>query len=206
MIEEKLNRILPGGLNDSIGLHVRLQRSIHELPEGVANNILDDFERTLTNSKSEIRNPAAYLSTVIQRTANNLAADRLYPKIIPPAIQHRLNLLFSRFCRPEELDRRCKDILLEMSEADALLALDELEFHDRSTIKNISAYFVSVAQKYLKKNIGGPGRVSSKEAELHDMLPAPPYMPRDLLFGYGNDEYVPEMTRPFTKPATKRVC
>ena len=190
MFEERLNRTLPGGLNDT-QLHTRIMRGLMDLPEKTATNILDDFERTLTSGRSEIRNPAAYLSTVIQRTAQNLEEEKLNPKTMPPALANRLDLLYSRFCNPEELDKRCKEILQEIDLGSAIRAIDELEGNERTSIQNLTGFFMAILQKYMKKS----SHAAPVPATL-DLEPAPQFMPRDLLFGYGVDEYVPEMPRP----------
>lgn len=192
MIEERLDRVIPGGLNDSL-LHTRILRGIRELPERTANNILDDFERTLSSGRSEIRNPAAYLNTVVLRTVANLEEEKLNPKRMPPALAQRLDLLYSRFCSPEELDRRCKEILLEIDENSALRALDELEGNERNQIQNLCGFFMGILQKYMKK--GPAGALGPPVAVPTEYDPPPPFLPRELLFGYGDDEYIPEMPR-----------
>lgn len=189
MIEERLRRALPGGLNES-QLHTRILRGMLDLPELTANNILGDFERTLNSGRNEIRNPAAYLSTVIARTAANLEEEKLNPKVVPLALRQRLDLLYSRYCSPEMIDRRCKEILLEIDEGSAIRAIDELEGNDRTQIQNLSGFFIGILQKYMKKAntpMGGP--------PIAEYDPPPAYMPRELLFGYLEDEYIPEMPR-----------
>lgn len=195
MLEETLHRLLPGGLNDNT-LHKRLIRGIHSLPLDTAQRVLEDFERTLVNTRSEIRNPAAYLNTVIQRTVANLEEEKHNPKAMPVAIAQRLNVLYTRYCNPEEIDSRCKSALAELDERSALRAVDELEGNDRSSVKNLSAFFYGIIQKFLKKP--GPPNAAGGPPPLQDLDPPPPFLPRELLYGNGNDEYVPEMPRKHT--------
>lgn len=209
-VEERLNRAVPGGLNDS-QLHTRMRRGMLELPEDVAHHLLDDFERTVAIGKTEIRNPAAYISTVVQRTLANLEDTRLNPRVVTPALRDRMDLLYSRFCHPDDIDRRCKEILLEIDEHEAIRALDELEGTDRSEIKSVSAFLMGILQKYIKRgNTSGTPKGSARgilkppgsshfntEWGSLDDSPAPRVMPMDLLFRYGCEdvEYIPEMPR-----------
>jgi hypothetical protein len=198
LLEERLGRALPGGLNDGT-LCARLLRGMHSLPEATAHSILDDFERALT--RNDIRNPAAYLSTAIQRTLATLEEEKANPdKGVPPALALRLQLLYSTFCKPDDIDRRCKEILGELDEANAIRAIDELGGNDRASIKNLSAFFIRILQKYMKPSAGAAAHVAPPAPAGGgggglDMDPPPAFLPRDLLFGYGDDEYVPEMPR-----------
>ena len=80
------------------------------------------------------------------------------------------------------------------------------ESNDRASIKNVGAFFMGILQNFKLVNIpitGAPDRPTSwidPPGMPMSLNPPPPILPRDLLFGYGDDEYVPEMPRHYSRP------
>ena len=191
--EDKLGHIL-GGFNDSL-LHQKLRKALTQLPPDVVLQLVNDFEGTMRNPKGEIRNPAAYFSTVLQRTITAVEEDRANIRIqLSPVLERRIAQLVDKgFCRSHEIENRCREVMADMGDELALRALAELEQNDRATIKNVGAFFMGILQniKVAASNISFP--------------PAPPVIPRDLLFGYGDTEYIPEMPRQYGRPRVSEV-
>jgi hypothetical protein len=115
-------------------------------------------------------------------------------------VQRRLLSLYDRgFCSPEELDRRALDALADLSEEDAVATLNEFESADRHSIKNLNAFLVSIIHKYRRgPPLSVPGGVPGGMS-LASLPPAPATMPVDLMYGFGDLEYVPEMPLQYVK-------
>lgn len=118
-------------------------------------------------------------------------------------VQRRLLSLHDRgFCTPDELDRRAVDMLAELPEEDALATLNEFENADRQSLKNINGFLVSIIQKYRRvPPVGGVAALGAGPVGFNaaSLPPPPPTMPADLMYGFGDVEYVPEMPIQYVK-------
>jgi hypothetical protein len=96
------------------------------------------------------------------------------------------------------------DNLADLSEDDAVATLNEFESADRHSIKNLNGFLVSIVQKYRRAPPVGAGGVLSQGPmggglSLASLPPAPATMPLDLMYGFGDLEYVPEMPLQYVK-------
>lgn len=239
----------------------RVLRGLSDLPYKRVMKLLDDFEINLQQNRQGIRNPAAYLMGMAARVKK----QGELPSSGVQAVMAELEVLFqSGHVKRSDVDDRCLDMLRQLPEDMGLQAVAELRSVDTSTVKNMSAFFMSVMKKYTfsprggsgpgggpgggagrpyfsgrdggggwegeyghyptPRGGGGGGRDEGdffpperREQHHHDysghrdlqrhshhqqapeldhlQLPPPRLMPTELLYGYGADEYIPEIPR-----------
>lgn len=76
---------------------------------------------------------------------------------LPASIQYRLDqLCASGFCRPVDIDDRCRKFLREVPEPVAFKAIDEFSTVDRAYIRKVSAYFMVSSDRRGRRE-GGTG-------------------------------------------------
>jgi hypothetical protein len=192
-MERRINDIVNGGYGfEHVMIDSRIRKILHQLPESVAIDVLNDFEKAL--NRDNLRSPAAYLMGMLTRVQASIEVP------IRGRIAGRLDMLYQAgFCSPDEVDSRCIDLLKQLPEEDALRAISELERVDRMAVKNISAVFMGIMRKYLPKEyemqrdrdyIQSPKRSYRSNSTL---APPPKIIPQELLFGFGDMEYIPTM-------------
>jgi len=125
-------------------------------------------------------------------------------EISPRVIQKLQYLSSSGFCTPDEVDDKCRDIFKQLSENGALAAIDELLQVDRSKIGNVSIFMTKVLKKYrgYVVPLGAqaqlnyvPPRQYGLDSRHASSFTAPSSIPAELLYGYGSEEYSPEMPK-----------
>jgi hypothetical protein len=211
-MEQKIDEILR--IDPSL-IDARLRTMLYKIPEERALHILNDFQKALLNNRDSIRNPVAYLMGMAQRV--------LSAKEMPEnsRVKRELDRLFrDGRITPSDIDERCRDMLKHLPEDKAIEALHELEATDVSTLHNIAAFFMGIMKKHTRSGstskplsnpiasdpfrLGGSGgndhsltahSSSRPSLVLQDLPPAPRVMPSDLTYGYGEQEYVPEMPK-----------
>lgn len=135
-----------------IVLDPRVLRGLSDLPEDKVMKLLDDFEGNMTQNKQGIRNPAAYLMGMASRVRKS--------SVLPTTgvVLRELEHLFrTGHIYREDIDERCVDMLKQLPEDLGLKALAELRNADPATVKNMSAFFMSVMKKYTQGSGGGKG-------------------------------------------------
>jgi hypothetical protein len=206
-MEQKIDEILR---IDPTLIDARLRTMLYRIPEDRALHILNDFQRALINNRDSIRNPVAYLMGMAQRV--------LSAKEMPEnsRVKRELDRLFrDGQISPSDIDERCRDMLKHLPEDKAIEALHELEATDVTTLHNIAAFFMGIMKKHTRAGsapkppsnpissdpfrLGNHPPVAPSSARtsfpLPDLPPAPKVLPSDLSYGYGDQEYIPEMPR-----------
>lgn len=208
-MEQKIDEILR---IDPTLIDARLRTMLYKIPEERALHILTDFQKALLNNRDSIRNPVAYLMGMAQRV--------LSAKEMPESsrVKRELDRLFREGrISPSDIDERCRDMLKHLPEEKAIEALHELEVTDVSTLHNIAAFFMGIMKKHTRATTAPKSSTSSIASDpfrlggsehslvepssarapfvLQDLPPAPRVMPSDLSYGYGEQEYVPEMPK-----------
>ena len=168
-------------------------------------SVIIEFNESLQNSHGVIRNPAGYIMGVSKRLIEQNGArvreqsihEPIMGKHITQRVIDRLRQLEQGgFCTMDELNRECLSLMEEMSEAEALAAIDELRASDRTRIKSLSPFFSSILRKYQRKDsvLGKRVLEGSKSLQLFpDIAPAPDAMPLDLYYFDPFNEYAPCM-------------
>jgi len=214
----RLSNILNDHNIDANLIDERARRMLGKLPEDSGLEALNEFERALRNSREKIINPSGYLMGVVRRLIESESQGLPSAPDSMNEISFRVSQKMHRMMEDgifteDDIDGRCRDGLKQLSEPEALAALDEVHKVDRSKIANITGYLMGVLRRFRVKkdsaiiahgrerregHMGDPGNMAPPP-ELLDMmgfLPAPPVLPVELTYGYGDDEYIPEMPRP----------
>lgn len=203
--------IVKEGLVPPTLMDERLSRAITRLPENLAIEAMNELHSSLTNGMQRIPNPAGYLFGIVRR---------MLDEGLPPESDIPMGELTNRvlqklqFFGPEEIDFRCLEMFKQFPEHEVCVALDELQSLDRSKIMSVSSYIMGILRRYQNKrekrqqNAGSRSNVgptaeyqhgSSHTQEVVDLrsrtMGPPPVIPLELTYGYGDDEYVPEMPR-----------
>ena len=176
--------------------------------------ILDALnELDIALHRERIQNPVGYLNGVLRRMNDSaeytphggpVATGETEPpmgeRISNRVIQKLRFLSEDGVCAPEEIDGRCREMLQQLTERGALAAMEEIQRVDRSKILNFGNFFLGVLKKY-RWNVFQPPPLTTAglapvPADLDTSQLVPPAaMPVDLLYGYAEDEYIPQMPR-----------
>ena len=244
----------------------RIMNAMHDIPHDKLFKLFDDFESNLAQNRQGIRNPAAYLVGM----ANRVRKQTGHPST--GMVMAELEAMFrSGHIYRQDMDERCIDMLKQLPEDKGMQALAELRSVDISTVKNMSAFFMSLMKKYTHSSRGGGGKGGGgsfgtsggggwegeygrypeppsrgmgrddyyppaerhdhhhgpprvqphdyrSQHEMHapersrdmsegdgDNWPAPKVIPPELLYGFGADEYVPEIPRVSSVSSTLKL-
>mmetsp|Transcript_9591 Transcript_9591/g.14439 ORF Transcript_9591/g.14439 Transcript_9591/m.14439 type:complete len:438 (+) Transcript_9591:28-1341(+) len=209
-VEQRLYDVLHSNYDlDPAILEPRIKGLLSRLSEDKAMGVLHDFEHTMRTKRETIRNPGGYLVGITQRV---VAAADVHEN---ERVIHELERLFREGrIHPDAIDDRCRDMLKHLPEDRALEALHELETTDLSTLKNIPSFFMGLMKKYsrpinhrrqeewdhrggdrINRMDPGAGVGYSGPGGAPFLPPPPRVLPLDLMYGFGDQEYVPEMPR-----------
>lgn len=137
----------------------QLRQFLSRQTEAQTHHMLDEYQKALVANMS-VPNPTAFLASLPNSGSQSL--DGPTNSLSQSVLKRIRQLEVDGFCREDEIDDRCRDLMSCISEADAIAAVDELQILDRGRIKNVSAYFMGVVKKYKKSNFPGDG------GQLHD--------------------------------------
>eukprot|EP01041_Mallomonas_annulata_P006329 gene6329-12807_t len=216
----KLKSLVTGGYGlEANILDERLRRLFARLPEKFGLEALTEFERVLRTSREKIMNPSGYLTGVVRRLSDHQEShvhrvsmmDAIGDQMTFRVHQKLNSMIEDGVCTAEEIDGRCRDMLKQLSEREVLAALEEVQKADRSKIMNISGYLMGILRRFrsrkemhlhphnVRDSVPPVDLIPAIPPELLDamgFLPAPSTIPMELLYGHGDQEYVPEMSRP----------
>ena len=221
-MELKIDEILR---MDPTLIDARLRTMLYKIPEDRALLILNDFQKALITNRDSIRNPVAYLMGMAQRvlSAKELPEnskvqrelDRLFRqgRITPNDIDERCRDMLKHL--PEE---KAIDALRELGSTDvstlhniAAFFMGIMKKHSKIPRGNqqISSDSYSSRQGGVGSSLGGGGggggltnpsnshfsRSNSHHSSPPQLIPPPRIMPSELMYGYGEQEYFPEMPK-----------
>jgi len=219
-MEQKIDEILR---MDPTLIDARLRTMLYKIPEERALLILNDFQKALIANRDTIRNPVAYLMGMAQRvlSARDLPEnskvqrelDRLFRqgRITPSDIDERCRDMLKHL--PED---KAIDALHELGATDvstlhniAAFFMGIMKKHSkipRTTQQSQSDSFRNKLDLYSSNNRQGvnPSHSTNINSNSHysrshshppQLLPPPRIMPSELMYGYGEQEYFPEMPK-----------
>ena len=132
----------------------RMQIYLTQLNENIASASILELEKELIN-KVNIRNPSAYLVGVCRRIADEssrIVIQRAIDNNEPPMGKELTGTVMKRieklelegYCGTHDIDERCRDMLAEITESEAICALEELQATERNKVKNVGKYFIGM--------------------------------------------------------------
>ncbi|CAM9448951.1 unnamed protein product, partial [Choristocarpus tenellus] len=159
----------------------RLLNFLAEVEEVQALAALNEYHSAVNETSVQIRNKPAYLMGILRKykqgqrapTAsgtgtglpiehgrNTMGRMGTGPGGLVPSIRNRLEKLFkSQFVQRSDVDQRCLDFFQDLTKAEADAAMDEFSQSDIASIRNKSAFLMSILRKHHQQGVpmGGGG-------------------------------------------------
>ncbi|CAM9951699.1 unnamed protein product, partial [Discosporangium mesarthrocarpum] len=176
-INEVLHPVEDSGMRDD----ARLLNFLAEVEEGQALAALNEYYSAVSETSVQIRNKPAYLMGILRKYKQGQrapvaggrgvgmgsdnsrnASGRMGGGLdgLPPNISNRLENLFATgFVLRSEVDQRCLDFFRDLTHMEAESAMDEFSQSDIGTIRNKSAFLMSILRKHHQQQ--GPGGPSA---------------------------------------------
>lgn len=204
----------------------RLVKFLGQMPPATSLTVIKEFEQSMKSNRESIRNPVAYLMGVSKRITESVGEKIrklsvtepiMGPEISIRVIQRMQSLEYAGFCAFSDFTPECFELMGNMSESEGLAAVDELQCSDRSRIKTLPSFFLSILRKYQRSGASARGPFASAPGEAYatytvtaysstaqlqqtlatpGLPPAPETMPMDLYYFDPSKEYAPTMPTP----------
>jgi hypothetical protein len=149
---------IPASIDHSV-LNGKNLELIKSLPPSCISDALQEFDEAVNVKGQGIRNLGAYLNGVIKRYITVIERARTGDTGVLPMgeggltarVEQRLEeLVTSGFCTREEMNDKVRAKIRMLSERDAIMALDELQSTDRSSIRQFGSYFMGILNRYMR--------------------------------------------------------